>query len=339
MNDKLKVTTKLNIKQWSEFVSNHPKGNIFQTPEMCEVYKKTKRYEPMSLAIVDSSENIQAMLLAHVIKEFDGFLGHFSSRSIIQGGPLFVENDVGKEALKLLLQEYDKIVKKNALYTQIRNLYDTSKFKDVFLQNGYKYEEHLNFLVDLTKPKDELWGALTKKRRNRVRMARKKGVTTEEADDKNLISIFYSLIQETYKNARMPLADTSLFESIFDLLILKEMAKIFLAKHENTYIGGICVLTYNTRIYNLYAGASKEYLQLCPNDLLGWYSIEWGLENGYKIFDLGGAGKPNEKYSVREFKKQFGGEEVNFGRYVKIYSPGKLWLAEKGFKVWGRLRL
>lgn len=32
---------------------NHPQGNIFQTIEMAEVYKRTKNYEPVSLAVVD----------------------------------------------------------------------------------------------------------------------------------------------------------------------------------------------------------------------------------------------------------------------------------------------
>ena len=30
---------------WSEFVLNHPHGNIFQTSEMYEVYQNTKKYE------------------------------------------------------------------------------------------------------------------------------------------------------------------------------------------------------------------------------------------------------------------------------------------------------
>ena len=29
-----------NVKQWSEFIYNHPHGNIFQTPEM--THKRTK---------------------------------------------------------------------------------------------------------------------------------------------------------------------------------------------------------------------------------------------------------------------------------------------------------
>ena len=39
--------------KWSEFAYNHPHGNIFQTAKMAEVYKRTKNYEPISLAVVD----------------------------------------------------------------------------------------------------------------------------------------------------------------------------------------------------------------------------------------------------------------------------------------------
>ena len=35
------ITDSIDIKQWSEFAYNHPYGNIFQTPEMVEVYKRT----------------------------------------------------------------------------------------------------------------------------------------------------------------------------------------------------------------------------------------------------------------------------------------------------------
>ena len=334
-----KITSNIKKEQWSNFVANHPKGSIFQTPEMFEVYKNTKRYEPVVLAAIDESDNIQALLLAHVIREFDGFLGSFSSRSIIQGGPLFVENAVGREALKLLLQEYDKIAKEKALYTEIRNLHDNHSFRHSFDEMGYNYTDYLNFLVDLTKTKEELWKGLSKKRRNDIKRAKKRGVTIKEIEDKHFIPIFYDLIHETYKFAKLPLADISLFKSVFDSLVLKERAKFFLAEHEDNYIGAILILIYKERIYDWYAGACRDYLRLCPNDLLGWHSIEWGSENGYHIFDFGGAGKPSEEYGVRDFKKQFGGKLVNYGRYVKIHSPKKLWLAEKGFEVWRHFRL
>jgi serine/alanine adding enzyme len=82
---------------------------------------------------------------------------------------------------------------------------------------GYEFEDHLNFLVDLTKSKEELWANLSKSRRRFIRKAREKGVTIEEITNRNLISPFYDLLQQTYKNANIPLVDVSLFESAFDI--------------------------------------------------------------------------------------------------------------------------
>ena len=39
----IEITDSLDTNKWSEFVLNHPHGNIFQTPEMAEVYKIQKR--------------------------------------------------------------------------------------------------------------------------------------------------------------------------------------------------------------------------------------------------------------------------------------------------------
>jgi lipid II:glycine glycyltransferase (peptidoglycan interpeptide bridge formation enzyme) len=59
---------KVNRKEWSDFVYNHPNGNIFQTPEMFEVYSNTKNYTPIFLAIIKNNR-ITALLLAVIQKE------------------------------------------------------------------------------------------------------------------------------------------------------------------------------------------------------------------------------------------------------------------------------
>ena len=55
-NSMIEITESPDKTRWSEFVYNHPHGNIFQTPEMAEVYKRTKNYEPITLAVVDDTE-------------------------------------------------------------------------------------------------------------------------------------------------------------------------------------------------------------------------------------------------------------------------------------------
>ena len=336
----IEVTNCPDTKQWSDFVHRHPYGNIFQTPEMAEVYKRTKNYEPITLAVFDgTTDEILAILLAVVIREMGGIMSSFSARSIIQGGPLFIDGEKGIKALKILMDYYNKIGPKKVLYTQIRNIWDTSQFSSTFNGLGYACEAHLNFLINLTKSKEELWKGLSKKRRNGIRRAEKSGVTIKEIEDKSLIPVLYDLMGDTYANAKVPLADISLFLHVFNKLNQKNIAKFFLATHQDKYIGAIVVLMYNGIIYDWYAGASRNYLQLRPNDILAWHAIEWGTKNGYNAFDFGGAGNPNEEYGVREFKKQFGGEMVNFGRYTKVHSPVKMRIAEKGFKVYRRMIL
>lgn len=335
----IEITDSPDITKWSEFVYNHPHGNIFQTPDMAKVYERTENYEPISLAVIDTeNDEILALVQAVVITEMSGMLGSFSARSIINGGPLFIEGEKGIAALKNLMEHYDKFVRKKAIYTQIRNMWDTTDISNILKNAGYQYEEHLNFLIDLNKSREELWSNLSKKRRNGIRRAEKRGVIIKEIKDKSLIFLFYDVLQETYRNAKLPLADISLFESAFDILASKNMVKFFLAKHKDKNIGAIVVLIYNGIIYDWYAGASIDYLRLYPNDILPWYVMEWGSDYGYRAFDFGGAGKPNEEYGVRDFKKQFGGELLNYGRYKKIHSPIKMNIGKMGYELWKKVR-
>lgn len=333
-----KVIDSPNKNDWSKFVYKHPHNNIFQTPEMAEVYKRTKKYEPISLAVVNDADEILAVLQAVVIREMEGILGSFSVRSIIQGGPLFIENERGVKAVSLLMGGYNKVVEKSALYSEIRNTHDTSRFNSLFKKFGYDFEDHLNFLVDLNKSKEEVWKQINRSMRKNIKRAQRKGVTIEEIEEKFLIRTFYNFLNDVYHNVKVPLADISLFESVFDILVPKGMAKFHFAKYNGEYIGGRLSLMYKNVIYAYSVGVPGKHKDLYPSPLLNWHVIEWGSKNGYHTFDFGGAGKPNEEYGVREFKKQFGGKKVNFGRYKKIHSPRKLWLAEKGFEVWRRLK-
>ena len=338
-NYNVKAMDSVNKEDWDKFVYEHPQGNIFQTSEMAEVYKRTKNYEPISLAVVDSSnDEILAVLQAVVIKEMNRFLGPLTARSIIIGGPLFMEGENEQEAGMMMMEYYDKIVREKALYTQIRNMWDTSVISGFLNNVGYTYEEHLNFLNDLNMNKDKLWKKMKKSTRKNITKGYSLGVSVEEVNSSNAISVVYTLLREIYTNAKLPLADISLFESIYAILKPKGMAKFFLATHEDRYIGATVTLLYKQVIFFWYIGSSRDYSRLHPNEILNWHVLEWGSENDYTTVDMGGAGKPDKEYGVREFKKKFGGQLVNFGRYRKIHSPRKLWLAEKGFEVWRRLK-
>jgi len=64
----IKIVNSIDKKQWSEFVHSHSHGNIFQTPEMAEVYSLTKGCKPLELAL-EKDDEIKALILASILRE------------------------------------------------------------------------------------------------------------------------------------------------------------------------------------------------------------------------------------------------------------------------------
>lgn len=331
-----KVVTEIHRDKWSEFVYSHPRGNIFQTPEMFDVFAGTGGYAPVVVAAVDNEGNIGGIVTAVVQKEKSRIAGFLSARSIIWGGPLIKDDNT--EILDVLLNGYDRLAGPKAIYSQYRNLWDRENEKNVFEKSQYRYEEHLDILVDLNKPEEELWTDVHSKRRNEIRRAGKEGTVFKDLTGIIDVSAFYHILDDVYRKAKIPLPDISLFRSAADILMEKKMIRFFGAVYNNKVIGTLIALCYKDTIYDWYAGSYREFYKKHPNDLLPWNVFLWGKENGYTVFDFGGAGKPGKPYGVRDHKKKFGGTFVNFGRFEKIHKPVLMKIATAGFRVWQKLK-
>ncbi|KKG75748.1 hypothetical protein DU43_13605 [Methanosarcina mazei] len=333
----IEITESIDREKWEDFVFNHPEGNIFQTCAIADVYGSTKNYEPISLAAVEpESGELLAVLQAVIIRDAPGLMGSISSRSIINGGPLFVEGKRGFEALEKLLNYYEKFLNNRAIYTQIRNLWSTESSKSTLNSLGYQYEPHLNYLINLNRPSKEIWGDIHKPRRKGINRAEKVGIEVRKIRNRNEIKDCYKVIEETYKNVRLPLADISLLESAYDRLSASGLIDFYLATLEGEVVGSRVVLKYKGFVHDWYAGSKQEINYV--NEAVVWHMLS-EYAGKEKVFDFGGAGHPDKPYGVREFKKRFGGEEVNFGRYEKVHDRSKKELLNLGFKAYKKLNL
>jgi lipid II:glycine glycyltransferase (peptidoglycan interpeptide bridge formation enzyme) len=299
---------------------------------MYDLYECTKNYDPCLLGVISDDGEVLAVLLAVIQREYSNFMGGLTARAIIWGGPLVKDDDA--TILAFVLQKYEELVGDLAIYTQIRNLGDMSGLMYVFEEAEFVYEEHLNIIVDLSRPQEILWKEVHSKRRNEIRRARKEGTYVQELVRMSEVERMCGILDEVYHNARLPLADKSMFISAFKILKPIGWCRYFGAFHNHNLIGVICLLAYRKCLYDWYAGSMRGYLNKYPNDLLPWEVFKWGKENGYAKFDFGGAGKPNEDYGVRDYKKKFGGEFVNFGRFQKIHKPMTYLLAQAGYSAW-----
>ncbi len=333
----IEITDSVDRDKWENFVSSCPEGNIFQTCAMADVYRSTKNYEPISLAALEKeSGEILTVLQAVIIRDAPGLVGSISSRSIINGGPLFVEGKKGLEALEKLLSYYEKFLNNRAIYTQIRNYFDTENSKKNLNSLGYEYEPHLNYLINLNRPAKEIWGDIHKPRRKGINRAEKVGIEVRKIKNRDEIKDCYKIIEETYKNVRLPLADISLLESAYGRLSDSGFIDFYLAILEGDVVGSRVVLKYKGLVHDWYAGSKQEINYV--NEAVVWHMLS-EYAGKEKVFDFGGAGHPDKPYGVREFKKRFGGEEVNFGRYEKVHDRNKKELLNLGFKAYKKLNL
>lgn len=315
------------INEWNSFLANHSNANIFQTPEIYQVYLETPNYLPFIIAY-RCDHKISGILLGTILWEGVGAFRIFSSRVVILGGPLVINND--SNVVRSLLVELNGFAKAKAIYIQFRNLrmFDEAWTK-VFFEEGYTSEDHLDIIHTLSMDSSLLFNNIHTGRKKNIRRAIAGGVIFEELFSFEDFTAALHLIYKTYKRVGLPIQSKQFFTNAFRFLYQRSFMKIFIAKYLDQICAVRLVLTYNNEIYDWYTGADEHFSNKYVNDFLPWKIMEWGAKNGYKKFDFGGAGKPNDKYGVREFKLKFGGNLVNFGRYLKItkkchYSFGKV---------------
>ncbi|HSQ17181.1 MAG TPA: GNAT family N-acetyltransferase, partial [Anaerolineales bacterium] len=102
---------------------------------------------------------------------------------------------------------------------------------------------------------------------------------------------------------------------------------------DDVFIASSVELTYKDVIYGWYGGVDRAFTRFTPTELLTWHILKWGAENGYRTYDFGGAGAPEKKFGVRDFKSKFGGQLVCYGRNTCVHAPLLLRASTIGYSV------
>jgi len=333
----IRIVRTLREEEWRSFVDCHPKGNIFHTPEMFRLFRCTKKYYPELWAAIDD-HRVLVLFLPVRISLYNGFpLRHLTTRSIVFGSILCTPDADSQDALRLLLQAYKHETGWASLFTELRNVSPIGESQQTLSQDGFVYEDHLNYLIDLSCPPEVVFQNIGKRTRKNIQRGLKRAqVIVEEVTERSQLASCYDLLYKTYKTAQVPLADYSLFEAAFDILGPKGMVRFTFARVDGTPAAVSVELLYKDILYGWYGGMDRTYSSFVPNELLMWHILQWGAENGYSHYDFGGAGKPDEEYGVRDFKAKFGGKLVCYGRNIWIPHPWLLRACKTGYELYRR---
>jgi lipid II:glycine glycyltransferase (peptidoglycan interpeptide bridge formation enzyme) len=186
------------------------------------------------------------------------------------------------------------------------------------LETGFTYEGHLNFLIHLGGDPDALWRKIQSRKRRYIR--RNQGfIRIRRVRSRLELNLLYSVLKKTYSRIKLPLLDVTVFEDLLE----GEQGLFLIAEHNTEIVAARVALLFEKSIYDWYAGSWGRAHRLHANESIIWWLLKFGTEHGMQWFDFGGAGNPSEPYGPRDFKSQFGGELVNFGRYRFILSSFK----------------
>ena len=320
-------------EKWDKLIESSKFSSPFQTLEGYNLYNSVEGYSSAVFA-VENAGIYEALVVVTIQKE-KGIKGVFSIRGIVYGGPLVLNNS---ESLNFLLKEVNKEFKKKLIYLEIRNQFDYSEYSLIFENNYYKFEEHLNVQLEIgNKALDDVLGKMKGNRRREVKNSYKQGAVTRLAKDESEVLEFYTILKDLYKTrVKLPLSPYDFFIKLYK----SGIGKVFVVTHEDMLIGGaFCLYSDNLSINSLYYAGLRNYdKKIFPTHLAIMEVIKFAIDNNLKMVDFMGAGKPNVKYGVRDYKLQFGGDLVQHGRSINVFKPKLFNLGVWGLKVLSKVK-
>ena len=162
---------------------------------------------------------------------------------------------------------------------------------------------------------DEILASFSAKTRYNIRLAERRGVVVREASRGDL-PVFYDILQETAIRDRFRVRSIAYFDSLWDLLVERGLARLFLAEYEGGVIAGALAFLFGDQCWYVYGASSNRHRNVMPNYALQWAMISWAKERGCRVYDLRGVSgdlsPDNPLYGLYRFKRGFSGRLVEY---------------------------
>jgi lipid II:glycine glycyltransferase (peptidoglycan interpeptide bridge formation enzyme) len=324
----------IDLDKWQSLLDSSIYTSPFQTPAFYHVHNQHKKQAAHVFAIEQEGE--YKALVVVTIQSEKGPISFLSTRGIVYGGPLINTND--QRSISFFLEQVVSKIKFRVIYIETRNFFNYSFYKQSFLDSSWMYEHYLNFQLPLASvEKNEITSLFSYNRRNEIKKSIANGAIYDLCSTQQEIAEIYAILKDLYnKKVKLPLPDLKYFVELFNQSILKA----FIVKHDGTTIGGsFCIVLPNKSMYTFYYCGLREYSKkIYPTHLAVLAAMEYGVENNIPLFDFMGAGKPGEVYGVRDYKVQFGGELVEYGRFLYVTKPLFFKIAKIGLSLWKKLK-
>jgi len=170
-------------------------------------------------------------------------------------------------------------------------------------------------IVDLTGGEDKVHGAYSKRNREALRQAGRRGIRIEKMESREFLDEFYSLHAHTARRHRTLPHPKSILEMIFKIMTPKDMAAFYFARREGVAVACNLILRDKKTAYDWLLGYKEDSLNFRPTNALIDRSIRDEIQAGSEIFNLGAS--PSQHQGIVKFKESFGAKPFPYRIFFK----------------------
>lgn len=326
----IELLTPHNHDNWDSIIKQCSNATVFQSIEWCDALAQSFKQLDPDYLLIKHDEKVIGGLPAFVFQPIPGIRMWNSMPWSLFGGPQIIDSvQVNPIDLISAIDTYLETTSKEKAWCETSwtlSPTDSIKYGDCLTQHRYERTERFTHILNTNSDIDTLWNAYNKRVRGAVRKAKKSGVKVTNTDTDEDLSTFYEIYLMTLKR----LGGTPKPRKLMKTLLERDIAKLAIAKYNNTIIAGLLYLHYNHTVTLWCEASLPEYLQYRPNNAIFHHIITWACENRYKSLDFGASPPGNE--GLVAHKEQYRAKRTDFYSYTKTISPFKksLWTSSEG---------
>jgi FemAB-related protein (PEP-CTERM system-associated) len=211
------------------------------------------------------------------------------------GGPCVRPGDTEAEAA--LVQEAVATAKRHGAFLTLRDLREGPPGLPCSL-------DKLTVLLQLGTSEEALWKKLPSERRNRIRKGQKAGLVATFPGAEGLRD-FYRVFATNMRDLGSPVHSLAFFARVIEEL--KDRAQLIVVKSGDEPVGAGMMLFHEGMISMPWVSSLRAHFAKCPNQVLYWEVMRYGLTHGHRVMDFGRSSRDSGTF---EAKRQWGGEAV-----------------------------
>ncbi|HEX5323646.1 MAG TPA: peptidoglycan bridge formation glycyltransferase FemA/FemB family protein, partial [Capsulimonadaceae bacterium] len=288
---------------WNDFVGANPYGDVLQSWEWGEV-KGAGEWRPLRLAAFDEGGKITGGI-AILVRSLPvvgtlyyaprgPVMADWSNTKLLQDLLGAVREYAGKDRAAFL--KIDPAVPSEQQAT-LKSL-SCEGFgppADSDPQGFGGTQPRCVMVLDIAgKSEEDLLAAMKPQCRRNIRIAEKKGIEVISDTTREYIAPFYEILKVTAERDGFTVRGQAYYETLWDKLAERGLAKLFLTRYEAQYLSGALCFLIGDKCWYVYGASSNEHRNLMPNYAMQWAMIRWAKEQGCSVYDFRGV-SPRQK--------------------------------------------